>query len=180
MPPGDPIDAPGLRRFLAEVAAELGSDGEEVTIVIAGGGELALEGIRSATADVDVLFALPDEISRAAVEIAKRHDLAPTWLNSRAAPFRPATLDGSRHRELLHEGRLRVVGVPFDQLFVMKLYASRPSDYDDMVALWSITGFETPAEAVDAFRRAYPHAPDDEYLESFVAQIAEESGLTGA
>ena len=48
----------------------------------------------------------------------------------------------------------------------------RARDHDDLASLWRHTGFASAREAVDAMYQAYPAAPKDEYLESFVADIA--------
>ena len=65
---------------------------------------------------------------------------------------------------------------PADYVFVMKLYAARGSvDHDDMVRLWPHCTFTTADQAVALYRQAYPHAPDDEHLASYVEQIANEA-----
>jgi hypothetical protein len=57
----------------------------------------------------------------------------------------------------------------------MKLCRALPQDCDDMVLLWPRCGFGDPADVADAFRRAYPHAPDDEHLTDYVEGIAAEA-----
>jgi hypothetical protein len=57
----------------------------------------------------------------------------------------------------------------------MKLFAARSPDYDDMVALWSRCDFASADEAVAFYREAYPNAPDDTYLVSYVETIATEA-----
>jgi hypothetical protein len=54
----------------------------------------------------------------------------------------------------------------------MKLYAARAVDYQDLVALWPLCEFSSPADAVERFWLAYPHASDDDFLIDYVAQIA--------
>lgn len=58
----------------------------------------------------------------------------------------------------------------------MKLYAGRDRDIDDLLTLWPVSGFRTPEEAAEMFRCAYPHAPDDPYLASWVKRIADMAG----
>lgn len=53
----------------------------------------------------------------------------------------------------------------------MKLYRALPQDYEDMVLLWPNCGFADPTDAADAFWRAYPHAPDDEFLTDYIEGI---------
>ena len=69
-------------------------------------------------------------------------DLPPLWLNDQAA------------------------------MFLMKLYAARAIDRPDMIRLWPHTGFTSPGQAVERYWDAYPHAREDDHLESFVAAIA--------
>jgi hypothetical protein len=143
-------------------------------IVVAGGSLLAWRGLRATTLDVDSVSHLVDELVLAAERVAHRHDLDPTWLNDRAAAFLPQTFDESACDVLHEHPRLLVLGLPFRELFLMKLFAARGRDYADLVSLWSHTGFAAPEEAVEAMYDAYPAAPRDEFLESFVAEIARE------
>jgi hypothetical protein len=48
---------------------------------------------------------------------------------------------------LLEHRALRVLGPPPDFIFLMKLYAARAPDYDDLVALWPYCSFGTADEA---------------------------------
>lgn len=68
---------------------------------------------------------------------------------------------------------LRVLGAPLDQVFLMKLHATRvrTSDVEDMVALWPRTGFASAAQAVDLYYQAYPLAEEDPYLATYVADL---------
>lgn len=58
---------------------------------------------------------------------------------------------------------------------VMKLYAGRQADYDDLVALWPLSDFASPEQAVDQMYRAFPAAPEDPHLVEYVSAIADES-----
>jgi hypothetical protein len=93
-------------------------------------------------------------------------------LNDSAAMFKPATLRDSDCQLELERGRLLVLGAPLDQVFVMKLYASRAPDLDDLVKLWPHCTFVSPQAVVDAFDLAYPHLEHDPYLIDHVAAIA--------
>jgi hypothetical protein len=59
----------------------------------------------------------------------------------------------------------------------MKLYRNDPQDYEDMIRIWPLCGFDSPQAAVDAFFEAYPHAPSDEYLIDLMRQIAHAAQL---
>ena len=78
--------------------------------------------------------------------------------------------------ELVYEHRSLVVRTPAPEvIFVMKLYRADPQDREDLVALWPPCSFATPDDAARAFRRAYPHAPEDEHLAGFIAEVARDA-----
>lgn len=173
--PDRPLDGPAIRAVLEKVAQELSAEGAVHTIVIVGGSLLAMQGLRHTTVDVDSVRRLDPELLAAVRAVAARRDLSPSWLNDHSAPFAPATLREQDCSLLLEAGRLRVLGAPLSQVFLMKLYAARARDYDDLVVLWPRAGFASPAAAATAFRAAFPHAPEDPYLSAFVGDIAEAS-----
>lgn len=145
-------------------------------LVVAGGSLLAWHGLRDSTRDVDSLRPLDRELAQAAVEVGAAHGLAADWLNAHAAGFAPLTLELTECSLQIDRPRLRVLGAPLDQVFLMKLYAARDRDIDDLRALWPHTGFTSAQQAVEQFWAAYPHAPDDPYLDNFISEIA---GLGG-
>jgi hypothetical protein len=97
-------------------------------VVLAGGSLLAWHGLRESTRDVDSLRPLTAELAKAADEVGATHGLAVGWLNARAAAFIPLTLHVEDCTVLLDHPRLRVLGAPLDQVFLMKLYAARDRD----------------------------------------------------
>ena len=60
-------------------------------------------------------------------------------------------------------------------IVVMKLYRADPQDREDLVSLWRLCGFANPSDAVAAFIRGYPHAPDDEHLADCIAEIVRDA-----
>lgn len=171
--PDTPLDGQHIVQYLTEVADRLGPGGPEHVVIVVGGSLLALRDLRQATVDVDSVRRLDAELMTAVAAVAADHGLAPRWLNDSAAMFKPATLrDGDCHLELTR-GRLLVLGAPLDQVFLMKLYASRARDLDDLVKLWPHCTFGSPQAAVDAYDLAYPHLEHDRYLADHVAAIAE-------
>lgn len=166
------LDSQRIRELLGEVADRLNPDGPQHIIVLAGGSLLAWHGLRDSTRDVDSLRQVDSEVAVAAAEVAHDHGLAPQWLNAHAAMFTPATLNLDECRVLAEHPRLLVLGAPFDQIFLMKLYAARARDLDDLRVLWPLTGYVSPQDAVDQYWQAYPHAPEDPYLVNFIADIA--------
>lgn len=171
--PDQPLDGGAIRGLLEEVADALPADGPQLTIVVAGGSLLALHGLRQTTADVDSIRRLDGELRKAVTTVAVRHGLDPAWLNDRSAAFAPATLREKDCPVLLQRGRLNVLGVPLSQVFLMKLYAARARDYDDLIVLWPRAGFRSPEQAASALADAFPHAPDDPHLADYVRVIAE-------
>lgn len=136
---GQPLGADDIRSRLQEVAGELAPHGPQHTLVIVGGSLMAWRGLRESTADVDTVHRVDAELVAAVAAVATIHGLSPTWLNDRAAGFMPATFDIHECETLLSLPRLRVLGAPLAQLFLMKLYAGRDRDIDDLVTLWPVS-----------------------------------------
>ena len=171
-PLGDRSD---LEALFVELGRELLELGAVAEVVMVGGSWLLWHTQRAATRDVDSAKRLDGAVVDAARRVAAQHDLADDWLNDRAAMFWPADADFADCEVVLETGGL-IVKVPHARVvFVMKLYRALPQDYEDMVLLWPSCGFVDPADAADAFGRAYPHAPDDEHLNDYIEGIAAES-----
>ncbi len=165
-----PLDAGDIAALLAEVADEL-ADEPRRRIVVVGGALLALHGLREATRDVDSTTAVDDDLRAAVARVAARHGLAPAWLNDRARMFLPVTFDEAECEVLLDRPGLTVLGAPLDQVFLMKLFASRATDVDDLEVLWEHCTFETPVVAADAFHLGYPHLEHDEHLADHIRRL---------
>jgi hypothetical protein len=165
-----PLRAESIAALLEEVAEELASDpGRRVVVV--GGALLALHGLREATRDVDSITAIDAELRDAVARVAIRHGLAPQWLNDRARPYLPVTFAEADCEVLIDRQGLTVLGAPLDQVFLMKLYASRAADVGDIEVLWEHCSFETPAEAAEAFHLAYPHLDVDEHPADHIRRL---------
>lgn len=54
----------------------------------------------------------------------------------------------------------------------MKLYRADPQEREDLVSLWPLCNFTDPQAAARAFQEAYPHAPEDEFLPDYIADVA--------
>jgi hypothetical protein len=88
-----------------------------------------------------------------------------------ATPFWPS---GASYADCLivFEHVALVVRTPSPEVvFVMKLYRAEPQDREDLIKLWPLCSFTGPEAAVDVFKNAYPHAPEDEYLVSYIADV---------
>jgi hypothetical protein len=167
------LGAAAIERYLGEVADELTDQGPIHTIIVVGGALLAWHGLRDATRDVDTARSLDRQLADAVARVAVRHDLAPRWLNDSAAPFVPATLQEDACEVILVRNTLRVLGAPFDQVFLMKLYASRAVDTDDLEVLWPHCSFGSPEAAAAAFYDGYPLEHRDEFLADHIRNIVE-------
>ncbi len=169
----DPLLTPDrIRAYLTEVADLLPDDAPQC-IVVVGGSLLALLGFREATNDVDSIKRLGASLKEAIAHVADRHGLAPRWLNDSAADFTPQTFDETACTVELDHPRLRVLGAPLQQVFVMKLFAARAVDLTDLTAIWSECGFESPEQAADLYFAAYPHLEWDEFLVDDICAIGE-------
>lgn len=167
-----PLNGQQIKSFLLEVADELPLGGSQHTVIIVGGALLAWNGLRDSTRDVDSLLRMDHDLRTAVAAVASRHDLVPRWLNDSAAAFRPATFREADCVDLLDHPRLRILGAPMDQLFLMKLYRVDAQDFEDMVRIWPMCSFTSGHEVAHRFREAYPHAPEDEFLPSLIEDIS--------
>lgn len=159
-----------IRAYLVEVADLLPNDAPQC-IVVVGGSLLALLGFREATNDIDSIKRLGASLKEAVLQVANRHGLGPRWLNDDAADFYPQTFNEVDCTVELDHPRLRVLGAPLQQVFIMKLFAARASDVSDLTAIWSECGFESPEQAAELYFAAYPHLERDEFLADEIREI---------
>lgn len=165
--------------MLFEVAEALPDTCDQYLVITVGGTLLAMLGYREATRDVDSVERLDDTLRSAVELVASHHGLSPRWLNDAAAGFLPQTFDADRCHVLIEHPRLRVLGAPLDQIFVMKLYAYRVVDIEDLTSIWADCEFESPEAAADLYHRAYPHVAFDEYLADEIRRLVEGRGNSG-
>lgn len=172
------LDGEAIKRLVREVADEL-VDSEQRVIVVVGGSLLAWHGLREATRDIDSIRRLDVELREAVRRVAARHDLPYDWLNDHAVAFAPFGFEVEECEVLLDTPRLKALGAPFRDVFLMKLRRSDPQDLVDMRALWPYVQheFASASEVVDAFVAAFPVEPADEYLNSFVVDELAKGGF---
>lgn len=176
MNPAAPLrDREVLRALFDELGRELTEIGAQAEIVMVGGSWLLWHTQRAATYDVDSAKRLDGRLVEAAYRVSDRHGLARDWLNDHATGFWPTSASYEDCSVAYQTGGLTVRVPPPQVIFVMKLYRSSPQDYEDMVTIWPACGFADPDSAAEAFRSAYPHAPDDEFLTNHIAGIAAEA-----
>jgi hypothetical protein len=159
---------------LADLLADRST--QHQTLIIVRGSYLALHNLRHATRDVDSITRITAETKRAIADIAKQRNYAPEWLNDAAAAFYPIGLLLEDCSPLFEHRALTVVGPTPDWIFLMKLFAGRTVDQDDLRRLWPHTSFGDAAEVVERYSAAYPFSPDDPFLAEYVEEIIRSSG----
>lgn len=170
----EPLDRPRMVALLEALNDAL-PDGLDVrpAVAVVGGSFLTLHGLRDATYDVDSVERLSAPVRTAVEFVAQAQGLEPDWLNDRAAGFFPQGYPAGA--EVLFDfSKLLVVGPHPDAVFLMKVYAGGPDrlhDYDDLVLLWPRCSFASATDATRAYIEAYPHAPTDPYIESYIAEV---------
>jgi hypothetical protein len=172
-----PLTGSEIRALVSQVADQLDPRGDrEHTVILVGGSLLAWRDLRESTEDVDTARRFDEEVGAAVARVALENDLAPNWLNAKAAGFIPATFDLDACEVLLDHPRLRVLGASLRDVLMMKLYRADPNDVADMIVMWPHIGFTSAAEVVDAFTAAYPHVAVDPHLDQLVIAIAARAG----
>lgn len=160
-----------LESLFGELAEELLAFGVSADVVMVGGSWMLWHAQRSSTRDVDSGRRFETDLSAAVSRVAARHDLQPGWLNDHAAAFWPARASYEDCRVVFERHGLTVRTPSADVIFVMKLYRAQPQDREDLITLWPICSFADADEAARAFREAYQHAPEDEHLASYIADV---------
>lgn len=170
-------DRSELEALFEELAQELAMLGISAQVVMVGGAWMLWHSRRMSTRDVDSGRSLDPGVEIAVVKVAERHGLSSKWLNDSAAAFWPLTADYDACEVVYQTPNLEVRTPDPDVMFVMKLYRADPQDREDLVSLWPLCGFDGPEAAAAAFRNAYPHAPEDEYLADYIGDVAEDAAV---
>jgi hypothetical protein len=170
-----------IRRSLRILNSALAnSDQPKTRLIVVGGSALALLGLRDSTRDIDVVRALEDRVTAAVARLAPYLDLPADWLNSHASPFMPRDFEERRCTFELRMTNIDVLVAHPDDLFVMKLNASRgQSDFADLIRLWPLCSFGSEVSALERFAAAYPDARTDEFLEQHIRLIRERARAGG-
>lgn len=168
-------DRAELEALFDELSRELIALGTTAHIVMVGGAWMLWHSERRSTRDIDSARKLGSDLAAAVEKIAERHDLSRQWLSDSAAPFWPATAD-YEDCEIVYQQPAVEVRVPGPEvIFVMKLYRADPQDREDLISLWPLCDFTNPQAAAQAFQDAYPHAPVDDFLSDYIADVAHEA-----
>jgi Nucleotidyltransferase of unknown function (DUF6036) len=143
------------------------------SLIVVGGSYLALTELRESTRDIDSVTRIEDATKRAIERIGNERGYATNWLNDAAAAFRPTGLAAHDCTVLFERSALTILGPSADWIFLMKLFAGRSIDHEDLVRLWPHTGFTTSAEVIRRFQEAYPHEPEDPFLDEYIDAICQ-------
>lgn len=150
------LDRDQILGALRALDEELGRAGIRGEIFVVGGAAMSLAyDVRRSTVDVDAVFAPTREVREAALRVAERMHLEPTWLNDAAKAFLPGD---DPDRIGVYEGtHLSVAAASPRFLLAMKLLAARVErDTDDIEALYRLCGLTTAEEGIELVEHAYP------------------------
>jgi hypothetical protein len=151
---------------------------EKQIMVVVGGSSLALMGLRESTRDIDLVTEIDDSLLAAIIQVANAFQISESWMNNSARFFAPGTAIMDRCSVFLDLSKLRIHFLHTDDLFVMKLYASRgPIDFADLVLLWPLCSFADAKSAVNHYWELYEGAYPDEFLEEYVQRIVDQARL---
>lgn len=148
--------------YLTEVGELLQEQHLQGYLYIVGGAAMALVfDSRRITRDVDASIRTDRAPLDAAVrEVARRHGLSPSWINSSASAF--FTNEPDDEASELNLPGLRLAIASPQHLIAMKLRAGRNRDLDDLEVLFRHVGVATPEEALEIHDRLF----DDSYIGS--------------
>ena len=164
-----------LEALFDELAEELVPLGISAAIVMVGGAWMLWHSQRLSTRDVNSARRFDSDIREAVARVGARHDLSERWLNDDAARFWPSTASYDDCKLIYEAPALNVRSPGPNVIFVMKLYRADPQDREDLIVLWPLCSFSDVDAAAKAFRLAYPHAPEDEHLADYIADVARDA-----
>lgn len=165
------LDRDAILASLEALSDELGPGRHQHVVVLVGGAQMTLHGLRRSTHDVDSARRLDEELVGAAQRVAHARELRADWLNAGPLPWRPQTLHDAECEVVFESPRLRVLGAPLRQVFLMKLISNRARDIADIPLLWPHSGFSTADEAVEhLYSSAYPAEDRDEFLAQWLRE----------
>lgn len=168
------LSAEKILAVLSELNEELRKDGHKGEIGIVGGAVMCLVyNARKATRDVDAVFEPSQVIRRAAVRIAKRHNLPEDWLNDGAKGF----LTGSFARQDVAKLSNLLVWAPEPRyMLAMKCISARwdTSDRDDVMFLVKHLGIRQVQTVIDLLQNYYPKAQIPAKTQFFLEELIED------
>jgi hypothetical protein len=169
------LTAASILKTLTEISEKLRADTHERIVILVGGSALALNGLRETTEDIDSISHFDEELSQAIHDVGASFGLSRNWFNNRSRAFAPEFLNQDKCAVVVDFPGLQVLSLSLEDIFVMKINAARDRDIADLITMWPHVSFESSTEVVKAFRRAYPNAEHDEFLQDWVDEIIQRS-----
>ncbi len=167
------MTAAEITQYLTELNNELRLMDIKGEVSLYGGAVMCLVyNARTATNDVDAIFAPAAEIRVATDRIASRHDLPTDWLN-----------DGVKGYLVDHESRIFIdlpnlkVFVPEpDYLLAMKALSARADSWDasDIMYLVDVVGLKTADEVLNLVEKYYPRDQIKPVTQYFIQALFEQ------
>lgn len=156
--------------LLTELGRRLAAAGLRGEMMVVGGTAMALcfDALRQ-TKDVDAIFEPKGRIYELAEELAEERGLPSGWLNDAAKSFFPPGRVGER--VVLDLPGLVVRAPSAEYLLVMKAFAARPEDLEDVRFLVGYLGLGSLGEVLGVVERYYPRARIPAKTQFFLEEI---------
>src|SRR3954466_2746369 len=107
------------------------------------------------TRDVDATFVPHGVVLEEARNVAQAMGLPPWWLNEQASAYVSTQHDAGKREVFDHPG-IRVMAASPEDVFAMKVFASRGRDDDDLRALAQIIGVSIVEAALELCGKFFP------------------------
>lgn len=163
--------------LLAEVDAALAEttqQGFAYTLYTVGGFVLGRIFDVRQTQDIDVATTIPAPVTRAASQVAARHNMNPAWLNDQVREMIQVSVSYGRFHEFFRGRHLIVYGADDELMLALKLMSGRARDINDIVDLALRTGRTTPDDLIDGWDDVYGDSADVASQRYFVQSVISE------
>ena len=168
-----PFDKDSLEQLFREIDEEL-SEPLGIHLVVVGGAALIFAGLNRATEDVDsVMRRLPDQLREAIRVVAERHGLPESWFDTRPWHLTPRVFWRFEYRPIFEGAKYIIYRPDLTYILVMKLYAARDKDVQDVLWLMRQTGRETSGTLEYLVEEAYGQDALDDHVKGFIRKVAE-------
>lgn len=173
------FDRPRLNRLFHLLSDELMRKGLRGEILLFGGAAMILGwNAREITRDVDAVFVPPEEIRKAAFDVAERENVPADWLNDAVKGFLDRPVAREERIEVLHFSNLAIYVPPLTYLLATKAFAARSgashSDVEDLKYLIRLADIASAGAVLDIVQEYYPSRPLPAKVRFFVESIFEE------
>jgi hypothetical protein len=162
-----------ILKYFNELNDELRTDDQQAEIGIMGGAVMCIVyNARAATKDVDAIFEPSEIVRKAAAKIAKRHNLAPDWLNDGAKGFLAQKF---KREEVARLSHLRIWAPETRYMLAMKCISARwdSSDRDDVKFLIERLELKTSSAVFNIIESYYPKKIIPPKTQFFIEELFE-------